>query len=71
MNLPTGGNHSAYYTAVTEADDTLEDALGHIRARQDDGEITPAEACTERVDLLERHLAECRQLRIRHLGASS
>jgi len=41
----------------------LDDALGHVRAEQDAGRITPAEAAAERVGLLERHIAECRRLR--------
>jgi len=70
QNDPTGTNdrHSAYYAAIRDADDALEDALSHIRAREDDHEISPAEALAERADLLERHLAECQKLRLEHLG---
>lgn len=60
--------HDAYYTAVSEADDDLEDALGHVRAREDAGEITVRQAADERVRLLENHLAECQRLRREHLG---
>jgi hypothetical protein len=71
MDKPTTrGDHSAYYEAITRADEDLEDALSHIRARQDDREISVAEACAERAELLERHLAECQRLRREHLGGN-
>ena len=54
---------SAYFDAMREADEVLDDALGHVRAEQDAGRITPAQAAAERIGLLERHLAECRRLR--------
>ncbi len=63
-------NHSAYYAAVSAADEALEDALGHIRAEQDDGRISVVDAAAERVQLLERHLAECQRLRREHLGGT-
>ena len=56
-------SHAAYFAAMREADEDLADALGHVRAEQDAGRITPAQAAAERVGLLERHLAECRRLR--------
>lgn len=65
MNDPTGTSdrHSAYFGAMRDADEALDDALAAVRAEEDAGRITPAEAATERVGLLERHLAECRRLR--------
>ncbi len=54
---------SAYFNAMRDADEALDEALGHVRAEQDAGRITPAEAAAERVGLLERHIAECRRLR--------
>ncbi len=62
--------HSAYYDAMREADDVLEDALGHVRAEEDAHRIAPAEAAAERVGLLERHLGECQRLRRELLGGS-
>jgi hypothetical protein len=71
MNNPsTSDRHSAYYDAMRDADQTLEDALSHVRAEEDARRITPAEAATERVGLLERHLAECQRLRRELLGDS-
>ena len=60
--------HDRYFDAMREADAILDDALGHVRAEQDAGRITAAEAAAERVDLLERHIAECRRLRREFLG---
>ena len=60
---------AAYFQAMREADEALDDALAHVRAEQDAGRITPVEAAAERVQLLERHLAEGRRLR-RELGES-
>jgi hypothetical protein len=64
----TGDRHSAYFDAMRDADEALADALGHLRAEQLAGRITPIQAATERVGLLERHLAECRRLRRELLG---
>jgi hypothetical protein len=69
MHDPTD-RHSRYYTAVSEADDALDDALSHVRAEEDAGRITPAEAAAERVGLLENHLAECQRARLEHLGGT-
>lgn len=55
--------HAAIFAAMREADQVLDEALGHVRAEQEAGRITPAEAAAERVGLLERHLAECQRLR--------
>ena len=60
----------AYFTALDDEQDAFDDALAAIRAEQDAGRITPAEAAAERVGLLERHLERCRQLRAEHLGES-
>jgi len=60
--------HSEYYREVQTADQDLEDALSHIRARQDDGEISAREAADERVRLLENHLQAVHALRVKHLG---
>ena len=71
MEKPTTDDrHSAYYSVVGQADADLDEALGHVRAEQDAGRITPAEAATERVGLLERHLELCQQARIAHLGGT-
>ena len=48
MNDPTStsgsGRCSAYYDALRTEEDALSDALGHIRAEEDAGRITPVEA---------------------------
>jgi hypothetical protein len=61
----------AYFAAMRDADQALDDALGHVRAEQDAGRISAIEACAERVGLLERHLAECRRLRVELLGGDA
>jgi hypothetical protein len=68
---PTDDPHAAYYDAVRQADASLDDALAAVRAEQDAGRITIAEAASERAGLLERHLELLRQLRAEHLGGSS
>ena len=69
-------NHSthdpvAYITALNGEQDSFDDALAAIRAEQAAGRITVAEAATERVTLLEQHLARLAALRAEHLGESS
>ena len=54
---------AAYFDALRDLDQGLDQALGHVRAEQDAGRLTPVQAAAERVGLLERHLAECRRLR--------
>jgi hypothetical protein len=71
MNPTTSSDHSAYYDAVSEADADLQDALSHVRAREDENELTIREAALERVELLERHLARCQAIRREHLGTSA
>jgi hypothetical protein len=70
QNPSTDEPHSAYYDAVSKADADLDEALSHVRAEQDAGRITPAEAAAERVELLERHLELCQQARLDHLGGT-
>ena len=70
QNPSTDDEHSAYYDAISKADADLEDALSHVRAEEDAGRITPAEAAAERVGLLERHLELCQQARLEHLGGT-
>jgi hypothetical protein len=69
MNDGSSDRHSAYYDAMRDADEALDDALAAVRAEEDAHRITPLEACAERVGLLERHLEECRRLRREHLGS--
>jgi hypothetical protein len=64
-------DHAAYFTAVADASEALDDALAAVRAEQDAGRITAIEACTERCGLLERHLRELARLRAEHLGRPS
>jgi hypothetical protein len=70
QNPSTDGKHSVYYDAVSRADADLDEALSHVRAEQDAGRITPAEAAAERCELLEHHLELCRQARLDHLGGT-
>ena len=63
MEHPPIDPHSAYFDAMRQLDQDLDEALGHVRAEEDAGRITPAQAAAERVGLLERHLAECQRLR--------
>ena len=67
---PTDRN-STYFDAMRDADEALDDALRAVRAEEDADRITPAQAATERIGLLERHIAECRRLRREHLGGES
>src|SRR6266702_3948448 len=67
MNTPTDP-HSRYMQAVAGEDDKLEQALTELRARQDSGEVNPAEAAMKRIQLLEAHLANCQALRREILG---
>jgi hypothetical protein len=62
---------NAYFAAMHDTDAAVDDALAAIRAEEDAGRITPAEAAAERVGLLERHIAECRRLRRELLGEES
>ena len=61
---------AAYFDAMREADEDLDDALSHVRAEEDAGRITPVKAAAERIGLLERHIAEGRRLRRELLGGS-
>jgi len=62
MNDPTD-RHSRYFAEMHRADESLDDALAAVRAEHDAGRITLLQACAERCELLERHLAECQRLR--------
>jgi hypothetical protein len=70
QNPSTDDTHSAYYDAVSRADASLEEALSHVRAEEDAHRITPAEAASERIELLERHLELCQRARVEHLGGT-
>jgi hypothetical protein len=59
----------SYFDAMRDADEAVDDALAAIRAEEAEGRITPVQAATERVEVLERHLGECRRLRA-ELGGS-
>ena len=60
----------AYFAALGDEQEALDDALAAIRAEQQAGRITVAEAAAERAGLLERHLERLRQLRRQYLGES-
>jgi hypothetical protein len=62
--------HSRYYDAMRDLDQALDDALTAIRAEEDEHNVTPEQAAAERIDLMERHIAECRRLRAEHLGGT-
>jgi len=69
QNHPTEG-HGAYFDAMHDLDEATDRALAAVRAGEDAGRITAAQAAAERVGLLESHLAECRRLRRELLGGS-
>ncbi len=69
-NHPTTTGRSAYMDAMAEADELLDEALGHIRAEEAGNRLTPGAAAAERAGLLERHIAECRRLRAELLGGA-
>jgi len=69
MNHRTG-QLEQYFAALDDEQDALDDALAAIRAEQDAGRLPAAEACLERVTLLEAHLGRLRQLRAEYLGES-
>ena len=71
MSNPPTDRHAAYFDAMREADEALDEALGHVRAEEDAGRITPAEAAAERIGLLERHIAGCQRLRRELLGVDA
>jgi hypothetical protein len=56
-------HHPSYFDQMRDADEALDDALAAVRAEQDAGRITELEAAAERIQLLERHIAECQRLR--------
>jgi hypothetical protein len=62
------GGNGGYYEALEQAARDLDAALARIRAGQDAGQLTPAQAATERTDVLEAHLARLGRLRAEHLG---
>ena len=49
---------TSYFDAMRDLDEALDDALAAIRAQEDAGRVTPIEAASERVGLLERHISE-------------
>ncbi len=61
---------AAYYAALGDEQDALDDALAAIRAETAAGRVTPAEAAAERAGLMERHLARLGELRRVYLGES-
>jgi hypothetical protein len=60
--------HPTYFEQADEQDKILHDALSALRQREDNGEVTVAEAATQRVDILAGHLHACRKLRVQILG---
>jgi hypothetical protein len=70
-SLGGGDLVSAYYEAMTSADQDLDEALAAVRAEEAEHNITAAEAAAERCELLQRHVDLCRRLRAEHhLGGS-
>ena len=67
---PTGGRN-AYFAALDRAAADLAGAIDCVKAEQDSGRISLAEACVERVTLLERHLGRLEALRREHFGDPS
>ena len=70
QNPSTEGEHSAYYSAIHQADADLDKAISHVRAEEDAGRLTPVQTAAERCGLLECHLRLCRQARLEHLGGT-
>jgi len=60
----------AYFAALGDEQEALDDALAAIRDEQQAGRITVAAAAAERAGLLERHLARLAALRAQYLGES-
>ena len=63
MNDLTGGRSAAYFAQMHDLDETLMTRWPPSGPNKMPGGITVLEACAERVQLFERHLAECRRLR--------
>lgn len=59
---------SAYFDAMRRLDEDTDDALGAVRGEEAEGRISPQDAAAERIQVLERHLSECRRLRAELLG---
>ena len=70
MSKSPTGQHSAYADAMRDLDEAIDDGLAAIRAEEAAGACTPQDAAAERCQLLERHLAESRRLRLELLGGS-
>ena len=66
----TDDSGSTYFDAIRRAEEDISEALGHVRAEENAGRITTAEAAAERIELLERHLELCQRLRAEHLGGT-
>jgi hypothetical protein len=65
---PPRATASTYMSEASAADAELDEQLAIFRRELDAGEITAAEAATERVRALEAHLAAIRALREKHFG---
>lgn len=66
--VPPSDHTSEYLKATLEADADVRSALQAVSDEEDEGRISPAQASAERVQLLERHLQRCHELRVRYLG---
>ncbi len=66
--MQNDSTHRDYYAEVRRLDEDIQDGLAAIRAEQDEGRISIAQAAAERVSLLQRHLDELARLRREHLG---
>lgn len=60
-------NSSAYWSAITASDETLQARQHEIRAAEDAGEVTVQESAQMRCTALAGHLARCKQARQRYL----
>ena len=70
MNDPTH-YRAGYFTAVHDEENAASDALRAIRAEEDEGNISAAQAAAERIQLLEAHLARLARLRAEYTGGAS
>jgi hypothetical protein len=68
--MSDGPTTPTYAQEAAAADELLDELLGNVRRDFDAGEISAAEAASERVDIMERHLATIKMLRAKHFGGS-
>lgn len=68
MNHDDTPRQESYYDQAKAADEALDATLADIRAREDAGELTPAESVRLRIDAMEHHAGVLRVLKATYLG---